>query len=124
MAHTRGLKGGGGNTPEKSQQDKHIGFSMMELVGVFSFCCYRQFINSMAQMPSFMPQIRHLFFLRHPLHNLFSLCGNRYHNGTNICSIDEAPYTNLKKEPGKDFNSPVPRGNIRHTSRVVSLRKE
>lgn len=48
-------------------------------------------------MPSFMPQIRHLFFLRHPLHNLFSLCGNRYHNGTNICSIDEAPYTNRKK---------------------------
>ena len=70
---------------------------MMELVGVFSFCCYRQFINFMAQMPSFMVQIRHSFFLRHPLHNLFSLCGNRYHNGTNICSIDEAPYTNRKK---------------------------
>lgn len=50
MAHTRGFKGGGETHEKKSLEDKHTGRSIMDMAGMFSFCCYRLLINFMARI--------------------------------------------------------------------------
>ena len=121
MAHTRGLRGWKhtGKIPARqTHRLLHDGSGRC----VF-FCCYRPLINFTARASSVKLQTCHPFFCQ-LLHIFFQLVRKSIPQWNKYLLHRWSTLHKSKKEPGKDLNPPVPRGNIRHTSRVVSLRKE